>query len=273
MQPSLCKPVLLLLLAGACVLSTLVPAESSAAAGEAKAVVYFWRGRGTGSFLPNKDYQRFVSAIFPGHEVVFDNQPERKARVLEMLARADIAYVNAHAGYLPAAGDNPPEHFLWAGAKDTADYALTALNLAEARRKPGARLPALVVLGACETLAPPPAKAKVLQLPAGFGLTADTRGRALIGFREPIEGYKCDGFFRVFFAKWAAKRADGTYPTLEEARAAARDFLDSYTKKFGNNDKLYMNRTHLKAGEDMVILGDASLRFSDVLRARAKRDE
>jgi hypothetical protein len=242
-------------------------------AGEAKATVYFWRGRGTGSFLPNKDYQRFVASIFQGHEVVFDDQPARKARVLEVLARADIAYVNAHAGYLPSDNANPPEHFLWAGAKGTADYALTALDLAALRRKAGARLPGLVVLAACETLSPPPGGAKLLQLPGGFGLSADSKGRALIGFREVIEGYKCDGFFRVFFAKWAAKRADGTYPTLEEARSAARDFLDSYTRKFGNNDKLYMNRGHLKAGAEMVIFGDATLRFSDVLQARAKRKE
>jgi hypothetical protein len=249
------------------------PGETAAAGGDAKLVVYFWRGKGTGSFLPDAKYQGFIKSIFRGHEVVFDNQPPRKATVLDNLARADIAYINAHAGYLASEGANPPEHFLWAaGSKGDADYALTALDLA-ARRKAGARLPTLVILGACETLSSPPKGAKLLQLAGGFGLTSATTDRALIGFAEKIEGYKCDGFFRVFLAKWTTKQPDGTYPTLQQAQTAATDFMDNYTLKFGNNDKLYMNRTYVHVGRDLRIFCGSELRFSDVLKARAKRDQ
>jgi len=72
------------------------------------------------------------------------------------------------------------------------------------------------------------------------------------------------GYFRVFFARWVNPQPDGSYLTLEQANQAAIQYIRDWTSKHGNNDAVYMNALNAEVGEKLVILGDASLRFSDL---------
>ena len=233
----------------------------------AKAVtLYCSRGYDTGSYIPNEKYQNFIKGIFKGHAVVFDDQ-QNKARIMEMLTKSAIFYTNTHSGYPSKPEDGVTEHILQVGPAGGSDYKITALDLAQLRRRIGEdNLPKLIIISGCSIMSGPEQGGRVLSIPEGFGITSRTTGRALIGFASTLPGFRGDGYFRVFFARWVNQQPDGSYLTLEQARTQAIQYIKDWTSRNGNNDSLYMNMLNAQVGENMVILGDASLRFSDVIQ-------
>ncbi|MBN1272504.1 MAG: hypothetical protein JXB26_09555 [Candidatus Aminicenantes bacterium] len=235
----------------------------SLAAPAKKLTIYCWRGYDTGSYIPSPDYQGFFKRAFEGHDVIFDDQPG-KARILSMIQKADIVYTNSHSGY--PSSSNLTEHILQVGPEGSSGYKLTALELAQLRRNIGLEnLPRLVVISGCNMISLPEEGGRVLRIPEGFGFTPQSKGRAFLGFDGTVPGFRGDGFFRVFFATWAQKRKDGSYPTLSEAVDESVRFIKDWTAKYGNNDRLYMSTPNAGVGEKVIIVGDSSLRFPDLL--------
>ena len=233
----------------------------------AKAItLYCSRGYDTGSYIPNEKYQNFIKSIFKGHKVVFDDQPN-KARILEMLTKSAIFYTNTHSGYPSKPEDGVTEHIIQVGPAGGSDYKITALDLAQLRRRVGEEnLPRLIIISGCNIMSGPKEGGRVLSIPEGFGITSKSTGRALLGFTSTLPGFRGDGYFRVFFARWVNQQPNGSYLTLEQARIEATRYIKDWTSRNGNNDSLYMNRINAQAGEKMVILGDPNLRFSDIIQ-------
>lgn len=227
-------------------------------------ILYCCRGYDTGSYIPNEKYQNFIKAIFKNKTVIFDNQPS-KARIFDMLKQCSIFYANIHSGYPSHPEDGVQEHIMQVGESSGADYKITALDLAQLRRQVGVdNLPDLIVISGCSIMAGPKEGGRVLTIPEGFGVTSKSEKRAVLGLASLIPGYRGDGYFRVFFARWANPQPDGSYLTLQQANQSAIQYIRDWTSRHGNNDAVYMNALNAEVGEKLVILGDSSLRFSDL---------
>jgi hypothetical protein len=212
--------------------------------------IYMVHGKTSASILKDPDYQRvFRDSIFGGHDVTIDLS-SGKARFLESLFDSQLVYLSLHA--------NQTKYLVGSGDEVDAD------DIAIAYKQHGYKGPTLVVVTGCSTTKDLENTPK--NLPKAFGIVPATRKRAYIGFPTFKTGLIGDRYFRVFFAQWMRARADGTHPTLEEARVAARDYIEKVralqteaTAKIARFEAF-----DAATAEQITIVGDSSLRVSDI---------
>jgi ferric-dicitrate binding protein FerR (iron transport regulator) len=222
--------------------------------------VLLWRGFATGSYIPNPDYQSDLRSAFAGRTIQFESCPSRE-RVLGLLAGPGVVYANVHSGWLKNRA--PARHAVQVGERpsgnggDETSFVVTANDLLAVRNSVGeTRMPKLFVLAGCSSLDPAPSGE--LAIPAALGYAPSARGRAFIGFTGTVPGFRCDSYFRAFLAAWAEREPDGTYPTLERARERATRSIKERTAPFASDPR------DAAIGDRLSILGDGSLRYSDV---------
>lgn len=220
-------------------------------AGEARRVtMYAWLGAEAAGRLTNPEFDRFFRSAVKVEDLTIDKRPS-KATILANIATADILYATTHSGY-PKGGE--PRMVLQTGKGKGAANQLSALEIAQAVKESG-HLPTLVIINGCNTLAPPAGGGRVLKIHEAFQIKADTVGRAYLGFGKGIVGVRGDEFFRIFFAKWT----HAPYPTLADARQQAIDFFDAPPK-----GQKFLDKRAKQIGEDLQIIGDASLTWPQV---------
>ncbi len=211
--------------------------------------VYMVRGAKAGSILDDVDYQNvFKDRIFAGHDVTID-LTSGKATFLSNFFQANVVYLSLHA--------NPKK--IVVGNGDEVDNN----DLILAYKANGYKGPALVIVTGCSTtkdLEDP------MSIPKTMGFRSDSKKKAYIGFSTFKVGVLGDRYFRVFLATWMKKRADGTYPTLEEARVEAKAFIKKMLGLQGDQTGKIARFAPLDAStaDQFVIVGDDSLRVTDI---------
>jgi len=230
-------------------------------AAEAEPRTFVWRGHDTASFLPNDDFQTFLRRAMKAPSMAVADQPDKQA-VLDGLVGADIVYTNTHGGFLKDTG----VHVMQTGPRsDGFGWVVRGRDILELRKAHGdAALPRLIVVAGCDLISPLPAGAQDVRIPDAFGFLQPQAGRAFVGFDRKITGAHVDRFFRWFFATWTKQKDDGSYPTLAEAVDLTKAFILAWTETRKDSAKLYMTRNDAKYADDIIILGDESLRFPDL---------
>lgn len=211
--------------------------------------VYMVRGDKAGSILDDVDYQNvFKERIFAGHQVTIDLTSDKTA-FLKNFFQADIVYLSLHA--------NPTKIVVGNGdAVDNNDLIL-------AYKENGYKGPSLVIVTGCSTtkdLSDP------MNIPKSMGFRIDSKKKAYIGFDTFKVGVLGDRYFRIFLATWMKKRPDGTYPTLQEARIEAKEFIQKMLRLQGDQTGKISRFAPLDANtaDQFDIVGDSSMRVTDI---------
>jgi len=212
--------------------------------------MYAWLGAEAAGRLGTAEFDKFFLAAVKIRATTIATRPT-KAEIVAAFQHADVIYTNTHSGY-PKKG--APRMVLETAAGGGADGELSAQELRAALA--GAPGPTLVIVNGCNTLARGPGDEPVLAFHAALGITAKTRGRAYLGFKEAIVGVRGDEFFRIMFAMWTRE----PYPTLDGARRAAVEFLEA--KHPGKQP--FLDPRAALIGEKLVIIGDANLTWKQL---------
>lgn len=219
--------------------------------------IYCWQGHGTGSNLKNPKFEPKWRAVLEDakNDITIEIFPSAE-RILEQAKKADILYTSTHSGVPKGA----TEQGVQIGEKGDPRYVLLASEIALAN----ARRPRLVIVNGCSTLPLLPETGAVRNLATAFGINAATKGRAYIGFQDVHGGAKGDDFFRVFFYFWSG--VGGKDLTLIEAADKARDYINEQVDKLGGDraQEFLLSKAAATVRKDMVILGDATLRYRDL---------
>ena len=231
--------------------------------------VYMWRGQGTGSVMPNARFQTFMKRALRGNPVTFADIPPKNA-IPDAMTNSAIFFGNAHGGYLK----ETRLHVWQTGRKSGGtEWRISADDLKALRNRVGdRRMPRLIFMAGCDMFAPLPAGANTIRIPEALGYTAGVRGRAFLGFDSSITGVRLERFFRIYMALWTGKRRDGSYRTLREAAGDTKAHILRTIERIGNNQKmrrrLYINRQDAPYADQLIIAGDETLRYPDLLRRR-----
>jgi hypothetical protein len=215
--------------------------------------MYCWIGSEAAGRLGEKEFDAFFRTAAKINNLMIDNRPN-KAIILQQIQDADIIYANSHSGY-PSSG--PLRMVLQTGTSPGPENELSAEDIQNLYRN-ASKLPTLVVINGCNTLADHPA-GTVLKINEAFKIVEGTKGRAYLGFNQGIVGLRGDEYFRVFFAHWTRT----PYPTLEEASIQARKFFENPPP----GQKFLDKRAEL-IGRDLKIVGDKNLTFGDLLNKK-----
>jgi hypothetical protein len=219
--------------------------------------VYCWQGHGTGSNLKNPKFEPKWRAVLEDakNDITIEIFPSAE-RILEQAAKSDILYTSTHSGVPKGA----TEQGVQIGEKGDARYVLLASEIAAAN----VRRPRLVIVNGCSTLPLLPEEGAVRNLATAFGINAATKGRAYIGFQDVHGGAKGDDYFRVFFYFWSG--VGGKDLTLAQAADKARDYINEQVDKLGGDraQEFLLSKAAATVRKDMVILGDATLRYRDL---------
>jgi hypothetical protein len=235
-------------------LALLVLAPAIGRAEEKKVTMFAWLGAEAAGRLGTSDFDAFFRRAAKVDDMTIELRPG-KARILAEIFAVDIVYANTHSGYPKSA---PPRMVLQTGPGTTEDDQLSAIEIAQAA-KGAMRLPALVIIDGCNTLAPPPVGGRLLKIHEALQIKPDSKGRAYLGFAKAIVGVRGDEYFRIFFAKWT----HAPYPTLTEARQQAIDFLRAPPA-----GQKYLDKRAAEIGEAVEIVGDGNLTWSQLSGAR-----
>ena len=184
--------------------ASLVAAGSAAAATR---TVYFMRGKGANSLLPNTDYQATSRNLFKGDKVTFDLDG-KKSQFLAQFFASDIAYLNLHAG----------ETRLTVGGGETVEH----LEFTDAVPQSG-HVPALTIVAGYQTTDGNNMDPNLVE---ALGIGPIATSHAYIGFNKRIDGIHADRFFHFFFSHWINPGPDRKYRTLLEAGTATRGFIE-----------------------------------------------
>ena len=217
----------------------------------ASRTIYFMRGKGASSLLPETDYQAMLRNLFKADKVVFDLDGGR-AQFLSQFFAADIAYLSLHAS----------ETKLKVGNGDVVE----AADLQRAYQQAG-KGPTLTIVAGCNTTKDSPL---LVNIPESIGIGAGKR--AYIGFHTPVVGFYADRFFRFFFPHWVNPAPGGSYRTLVEAGTAAHDFIDARVKAAAGSADRTVKPGVLGAAQPQDklahgsydVLGNRGLRISDI---------
>jgi hypothetical protein len=199
-----------------------------------------------------------------------------KDKVLAHIAAADIVFASIHSTDDVRTGGGTYANALALNAKpgDPADVAwkLTLADAAALRQRIGdSRLPRLFIVVGCSTALKPDAMtthgvdAKAT-IPGALGYADGIRGRAYVGFDVPTTGFKGDSLVLWFLKMWTNDRPAGGYQTLAEVRDELGPMLKSFTSTGGKRPNLDPGAANFL--DNMVIVGDSNLRFSDLAGGR-----
>lgn len=249
------------ILASALVLGVLLAAglltSGDAHAEDKRLSIYCWQGHGTGSNLKNPKFEPKWRAVLEDakNDITIEIFPTAE-RILERAAASDILYTSTHSGVPKGA----TEQGVQVGEQGDPRYVLLASEIAAAN----ARRPRLVIVNGCSTLPLLPEAGAVRNLATAFGITAATKGRAYIGFKDVHGGAKGDDFFRVFFYFWSG--VGGKDLTIAEAADKARDYINEQVDKLGGDraQEFLLSKAAATLRKDLLILGDATLRYRDL---------
>jgi hypothetical protein len=229
----------------------LLPA-AAAAASRPPLTVYMVQGKESASILADRDYRRvFTDSIFKGDDVSIDTT-SGPAAFFDSLFESQVAYLSLHAS----------ESKYKIGSGDVVDVD----DVVIAYKAHGYKGPALVVVTGCSTTKNLEGNAK--NLPKAFGILPDTKKRAYIGFPTFKVGLIGDRYFRAFFATWLREQPDGRYPTIEEARTGAAQFIKKMRGLQSENTAKIARFEAFDAdtAEQLTIVGDSTLRVTDLAR-------
>jgi hypothetical protein len=216
-----------------------------------KLEVFLAQGHKALSILDEPRYRRVLGDIFKAHITKFDDKSP-SAAFLQKFFASDIVYLSLHS--------NPREWVIGSGETINLD------DMSVAYRRSG-RAPAVIVVTGCNTLG---VAKGARSFPEVLGITTRSTKHAYIGFREEIEGYWADRFFRVFFAAWTNPRAPGQYLTLQEAKLWARNFIETRLAQQNANDNGDRITTFFKedpkVADRLVIIGAPNMKITDLVR-------
>lgn len=192
--------------------ATNAPAQDVA---KGRRVAIFIKGFDAASLIENASFKAAITAALPDHEVRFFGEGHDRERLMAAIGAADIFYYSGHTT-VPVNGmqtlmvrpspSNPNP------LTPKGNSVLTSEDVATALRGKGG--PRLVIMNGCETTKLDDKVAANKRLNAGFGITANTKGRAFIGWNYSVVGSAKDANFRDVFTAWSSRKAGELYPVL-----------------------------------------------------------
>ena len=216
--------------------------------------VYFLRGKGTASILPDEPYQNLVRGFFKGDAVTFDFTSGAQGFVSQYFA-ADVAYLSVHANQKTLVMAN--------------DEKVDAATLRANYQKAG-RAPKLTMVVGCKTTGEVETG---FNIPEAVGIGDGSGQRAYIGFKYVVLGYQADRFFRFFLPHWV-NPGPGGYRSLTDAANATREFLVKRLESQLSNkgietavkpgDMGRVQKSDYDVRDQIEILGNADLRADQV---------
>ena len=259
---------------------------ATAAVDAAKLRVYAFNGFDALTLLPNPEYQAdFEKGSVKGAAVTWMTKPKgteskwpgpAKAAVLTNLAAADIVFASLHSAdnIETSGGTYASALALNEKPKDPSDsgWKLGLADFAALRQQRGeSGLPRLFIVVGCSTALKPEAAAKhgidpKATIPGALGYSDGLPGRAYIGFDIPTTGVKGDSLVLWFLKMWTNDRPSGGYQTLGEVLKELGPILKNFTSSGAKRPNLDPGAANFL--DNMVIVGDQELRFSDLMSGR-----
>jgi len=192
----------------------LLPPPAGAALGRQQKV-YLIAGYGASNRIDNVDWYRKRLQNFSGQKVfpLSGHQCLNREQFLKAAAKADILFFSGHSG-VPSARPDIQALKLKPTATN-ADGLISAADLRAGLRGGG---PRLVIVNGCKTTDPADGIAEAKRIHSGFGISQGTRGRAYLGWPKLVVGFVADDQMGRFLTAWTKPNADGTYPSLADAK-------------------------------------------------------
>ena len=170
----------------------------------------------------NSKFENNIINAFKGHNVIF-YRGLNKEDFITAIVPADILYVSGHGGVYNDTWQSfqvasSPENKQLKNGKSL----VTSLDIKNALA--GNKTPKLVIFNTCYSTDLSDGVVSENRFNAAFGICANTKGKAFVGWSKWVAGKYTDEIFREILCKWARKDNQGKYLS----------FADSY---FYNNKK------------------------------------
>ena len=159
------------------------------------------------------NYENNVRNAFKGHNVKFYREPTKK-ELLEAILTADVLYISAHGGVykntwqclqVAPSGDNNQ-------INSKNESLITSLDIKNALA--GNKTPKLVVFNTCNSTDLSDGVESENRFTSAFGIDANTKGKAYVGWSKWVVGNLTDYMFKVILCNWARRDRQGKYPSF-----------------------------------------------------------
>jgi len=205
------------------------------------------------TMIANNDYnfdKKMIAAFTPdiieykpkGREIDLRENNMTRNNLLKTYQHADIYYLAIHGGPIYKG----MQSVAVTPSADNKNISPKSKSLAVAneikKSLVGRTGPALVVLNGCSLTDPNDGAALENRFHTAFGIKDGMKGRAFVGWHRTIVGLAMDRGFADMFVNWTRIGPNGEYPTLKES----------------------IDKTRWSGGDSPTIIGDKSLRYSDI---------
>ena len=158
-------------------------------------------------------FERNVRNAFKDHNVKFYRKPT-KNELIKAILLADVLYISAHGGVyketwqclqVAPSGDNNQ-------INSENESLIISLDIKNALA--GNKTPKLVIFNTCYSTDLSDGVESENRFTSAFGIDANTKGKAYVGWPKWVVGSLTDKMFKVILCNWARRNRQGEYPSF-----------------------------------------------------------